>query len=310
MTTGDPVRRRSAIAAVTRLARRQEGVFTRRQARGLGVSAAMVRHRISSGEWLPYRGVLRLGATPDGDSPRAAAALVRGGPGTVLTGTAAMRLYGMVGSAPVPTVCLPPDRNLRIPESVVLRERHVSQGPLFAGGFRVAEPHRAVIDALRVMPPEQSLDLADRVGSGDLDVARVIREWLDEHPGSRGNAQLRDLVPALSDGARSRAERRLHRILRAAGIRGWVANLPVHDAAGLIGLVDVGFERERVAIEIDGRAYHSDAARFQRDRTRQNRLVRAGWTVLRFTWHDLARDPAAVLGTVRSVLDRYRRRPA
>ena len=47
----------------------------------------------------------------------------------------------------------------------------------------------------------------------------------------------------------------------------------------------------RFDFEIDGRAFHSDADRFQRDRTRQNRLVGAGWTVLRFTWNDLRDRP-------------------
>jgi very-short-patch-repair endonuclease len=38
-----------------------------------------------------------------------------------------------------------------------------------------------------------------------------------------------------------------------------------------------------LVIEVDGWAYHRTPDRFQRDRERQNRLVAAGWTVLRFT---------------------------
>ena len=54
--------------------------------------------------------------------------------------------------------------------------------------------------------------------------------------------------------------------------------------------IDVAFREQRIAIEVDGFAYHSDRARFQRDRSRQNLLVGLGWTVLRFTWDD--RNPA------------------
>ena len=53
-----------------------------------------------------------------------------------------------------------------------------------------------------------------------------------------------------------------------------------------------------VVIEVDGYAYHSRAA-FQTDRTKQNRLVMAGYTILRFTWADLTERPGAVLQAVR-----------
>ena len=44
--------------------------------------------------------------------------------------------------------------------------------------------------------------------------------------------------------------------------------------------------------------------RFQRDRTRQNRLVAAGWTVLRFTWNDLRDRPNGVIAEIRAVIAR------
>ena len=42
---------------------------------------------------------------------------------------------------------------------------------------------------------------------------------------------------------------------------------------------------------------------FRRDRVRQNRLVAAGWTVVRFTWRDLTERPDYVIATVAAVLD-------
>ncbi|MGH3714486.1 MAG: endonuclease domain-containing protein [Micromonosporaceae bacterium] len=83
---------------------------------------------------------------------------------------------------------------------------------------------------------------------------------------------------------------------------GWRANYQVVHHAEVIATVDVAFVASRVAVEIDGWAYHSDPARFQADRRRQNRLVSAGWTVLRFTWHDLTTRPDEVIHTLRSVL--------
>jgi hypothetical protein len=58
-----------------------------------------------------------------------------------------------------------------------------------------------------------------------------------------------------------------------------------------------------LAIEVDGWAWHHDVERFRRDRQRQNALVLAGWTVLRFTWHDLTQRPGEVVAEIRSGFD-------
>lgn len=70
----------------------------------------------------------------------------------------------------------------------------------------------------------------------------------------------------------------------------------------LVARLDLAFPAARVAVEIDGLAYHSDAKRFQYDRTRQNLLVSLGWTVLRFTWRDLQDRPDYVVATIQQVV--------
>jgi very-short-patch-repair endonuclease len=47
-------------------------------------------------------------------------------------------------------------------------------------------------------------------------------------------------------------------------------------------------------VEIDGFGCHRDVKAFQHDRTRRNRLVAAGWTVLNYTWADLLERPHQV----------------
>ncbi len=86
-------------------------------------------------------------------------------------------------------------------------------------------------------------------------------------------------------------------LLREAGIKGWQANFP----AGPY-VIDVAFPRQRVAIEIDGWAFHSDGEAFQNDRKRQNWLALHGWQVLRFTWLDLTQHPQRVLGEIRAAI--------
>ena len=95
----------------------------------------------------------------------------------------------------------------------------------------------------------------------------------------------------MSDGAAAESERMLHRPLRQAGLRDWKPNFPVWTGGELVGVVDVAFPAKKIAIEVDGWAYHSDVDRFRRDRARQNDLIMLGWTVLRFTWADLVERP-------------------
>jgi hypothetical protein len=130
------------------------------------------------------------------------------------------------------------------------------------------------------------------------DLARAVRRRL----GRRGTPQLLTLLRGSAGGAVSGAERRAHGLLRRAGIRGWVANARVFDAEGLIGVVDLLFPEQRVVIEIDGWAAHGSREAFRNDRRRQNRLVAAGYLVLRFTWDDLTNRSEQVVAEVRSVL--------
>ena len=87
------------------------------------------------------------------------------------------------------------------------------------------------------------------------------------------------------------------RILREAGLGGWVLGHPFGPWR-----VDLAFPHHRVAVEVDGWAWHVDADRFRADRRKQNVLVRAGWDPLRFTWHDLAGHPAEVVAEIRATL--------
>jgi very-short-patch-repair endonuclease len=111
--------------------------------------------------------------------------------------------------------------------------------------------------------------------------------------GRHGAAASRRLLRAAAGGARSEAERLTVQLLKSAGITGWQANFAV---GGYV--VDIAFPAHRVAIEIDGWAFHSDQSAFQRDRVRQNRLALQGWQVLRFTWLDITQHPERVLAEI------------
>ncbi|MGH3928512.1 MAG: endonuclease domain-containing protein [Pseudonocardiaceae bacterium] len=122
--------------------------------------------------------------------------------------------------------------------------------------------------------------------------------------GRPGSAATSRLLTIAADRAASHAERLLVRLLRAAGITGWEQNYPVQDY-----LIDVAFPAQRVAIEVDGWAWHTTPDRFIRDRQRQNAVVNLRWTILRFTWHDLVGRPAEVINEISTALSSSQRSP-
>jgi very-short-patch-repair endonuclease len=117
-----------------------------------------------------------------------------------------------------------------------------------------------------------------------------------------GNPTKRYLLLDSRDEPWSTAERKLHRLLRKAGITRWKANRPVV-LDDFTCYVDVIFSNFKLAIEIDGRLFHTGAEVFETDRWRQNKLVLDGWCVLRFTWTMIEEQPETVLAMVREAIE-------
>jgi very-short-patch-repair endonuclease len=115
--------------------------------------------------------------------------------------------------------------------------------------------------------------------------------------GAYGATRIGALLAAAADRADSAAERRLIAILRGAGLTGWQRGVSFERWE-----IDFAFPAAKLAIEVDGWAYHSDVDRFRADRRKGNALVRAGWKLLRFTWHDLTNRPQYVLAEIRAAL--------
>ena len=66
--------------------------------------------------------------------------------------------------------------------------------------------------------------------------------------------------------------------------------------------VDFLWRQQRLIVETDGRDVHSTRQAFERDRKRDQRLMLAGWRVVRFTWRQITREPERVAATLRALL--------
>jgi very-short-patch-repair endonuclease len=157
-------------------------------------------------------------------------------------------------------------------------------------------------DYLATLPAGRAGQLADRALQRGWFTADHLARRVRDYPHRRGNPRLRQLLALTGDGAAAESERRVHALLRRAGIEGWIPNLPIRVDGVLVAIVDLAIPECRIAIEIDGMAYHTDAERYQRDRTRQNAVQLLGWLVLRFTWADVIHRPDHVIAEVRHAI--------
>jgi very-short-patch-repair endonuclease len=222
-------------------------------------------------------------------------------PDAVIAGAAAARLT------------LWPKEHVRVIE-VLVRSRRVPKPGYRFVRRRLAADQVAHADGLDVVSPalvavdSAALDNGARID--DLLRAHwpleAIEAALRASPGRPGNRTRRRVVRRSRTRPWSQAERRLHDLLDRHHIGGWTANVPVtandHDY-----WLDVGFEAERVALEVDGFEFHSSRAAFEYDRGRANDLVKDDWKLLRVTWLMLE-DEDRLLSWIVGVVRRRRRR--
>lgn len=292
------------MLVVPEIARVQGGVFTRQQARDAGFSAYQVRERVRRGVWRPL-GPAAFCLTALELDHRGAAFAAGLATRAVVSHWSAAHIHGLHVSDPAPGIIghVTSSRPLHInvPGVREHRLRLFAEHIVEAQGLRVTSVQRTVVDLLALLPRQRAETLLFRaVQQKWLDEATLL-EFIRNRSGWHGTPQLRGLAALLGTGAHAVPERRLHAILDRAGIR-YLANVRIELPHRGLAIADIRIEGTRVLIEVDGRRYHSDAETFQSDRERQNALVNAGYTVLRFTWLDITQREDQVLATIRRQL--------
>lgn len=133
------------------------------------------------------------------------------------------------------------------------------------------------------------------------DILSVIERWR----GGTGCVSARERLDEADGKAESILETAGRLVLRDRGVR---LPIPQHELrapdGALVARLDGAYLREKVALEFDGADPHGLPEAVFRDRWRQNGLPELGWTVLRFTWWDVMRDPDGVAEIVQRTLRR------
>lgn len=265
-----------------------------------------VQHKVQTAEWRTVRrGVYRLHASPPLPETGLWAALLSLGPEAMLTEQGATWLWQIEPQAPYCWTFV--GTTSRTGDAAFLQTR-VFVDPRDQAQCRgikvVSRPWAVLTDAARRerVEPGSGIALIDRAKQTRAVRQEELERSFARHPGCWGSTTMRTLLRRTGNRAHSELERLAVSILQSAGITGFEPNYTTRLRDGSPVEIDIAFVDQRIAIELDGYAFHSSASAFRRDLRRGNRLMEAGWTVRRFSWDDLIRDPESFLATVVELL--------
>lgn len=162
-----------------------------------------------------------------------------------------------------------------------------------------------MLDLAAVLPPRRLERALHEAAVLRLTDPLSVEDLIARHPGRRGVATLRVLLADAALGAtvtRQELEHEFAAFLEDVHLPRPATNVLI---AGYE--VDAVWREHRLIVELDGRAVHATRRAFEADRARDRALTVAGWRVIRVTWRQLHRDPAALAADLHRLLCQPRR---
>jgi very-short-patch-repair endonuclease len=291
--------------AIADLAAAQYGVVSDAQLVVAGLSRATIKRRVAAGRLHRLHcGVYAVGHRGLGAEGTWLAAVLACGPHAVLSHRAAAAAWELrLSHRAQVDITLPRGGRSRAGVDLHL-SRCLSAGEIAnVRGIPCTSVARTLAD-LAALVAERDLRRAfNRAELRRLLHAPDLERQLRNGQGRKGIGMLRRLVDEW-DGetaTRSELEDRFLELCRGRGIERPRVNARM-TANGRRLEVDFLWEKQRVAAETDGWATHRTRAAFEADRRRDADLMVAGLRVVRFTWGQVTREPAAVAATLRALL--------
>ena len=235
---------------------------------------------------------------PDTLETRAAAALLVISPYAVICDRTAAWLHGIDTFDYRELEILPPI------ETYVMRGHNRTRRSQCAGGVRDLSPHDyLLVDGVRVTTPlRTALDLACKLSARDALAALdgfmrhhgitqyEMRRELVRYYRRRGVVQARYLVPLADPRADSPGESWTRMEMLGRGLPKPELQWCVDVGGGRFYVLDIAYPQHKVAVEYDGREFHSSEERRARDSRRRTWLASQGWTVVVVTKDRFTRE--------------------
>lgn len=193
-------------------------------------------------------------------------------------------------------------RNQHAPDGVITRNHRLGPDEVTrVTGLSVTTVARTAFDVARQPPFGEAvarLDALMRATPFDVEEVLLLAK---RHPGARGLRLLRRVLPLVDAGAASPKETWLRLLLIDAGLPAPETQIPVNENWRTVGVLDMGWERYKVAAEYDGDQHRTDRRQYARDQWRLRKLEELGWIVIRVIAEDKPQD---VVRRVRDALVR------
>jgi hypothetical protein len=292
----------------------QHQVIARHQAAACGMTRDALAHRLRpGGPWqrlLPGTYLALTGApTP---AQKDIAALLYAGPGSVLTGQAALRGLGVTSTVPrVIDVLIPVGRERRSVLFVAAhRTTRMPEQVTAEGSLRYAALPRALADTARGCTDIRAARavIASAVQRGRCPLALLMAE-LRSGP-SRDSALLRQALAEVAEGARSVTEAEFLALIKKAGLPLPLLNVRLLAGDGsLIAIPDAYWPQAGVAAEVDSKEWHLSPADWERTMARHARMGGHGVIVLHFTPRQIRSEPGRVVAAINDALKAGGSRP-
>lgn len=277
----------------------KRGPFTLGQASALGLSEDQLR----GASWRRIdRGVYVWNSIQVENLTRLRAAAHRLPAGGVFAGATAGWLYGLDLEPCGPIEVLVPARSRVTRRSGLSIRRATAFERSIARGLPVTSRIRTVTDLVRAQDPSTRVAILDMALHRRLVAQEHIARWIEKHPRQRGVDITRRALALADSASESPMETRLRLLLVLAGLPRPSVQARIRDESGVfIARADLFYPKHRLVIEYDG-AVHRHS--LESDNRRQNRLLDAGYRILRFTAGDVLGSPGPVVALVRAALSR------
>lgn len=271
-----------------------------------GASLQTVRRRVHGGRWQQPspRVVCRTTGTLTAHQWMLTA-VAHGGPRSMISHATAGSFWGFgasTGPTPGPVhVTVPHGRRRPSTDDVQVHQSRRPCEPRLVEGLLVTPPPRTAVDMALCLTSATSVaaHLGRVMQRGRVSLDQLADE-LDIAP-SGGSRRPRAALADLAVGSRSAGESRLLHLMRRAGIPLPELNAPVSTAHGT-RYVDALWRELGKGVEVDGQAFHLDAAAWQADLRRQNAIQSTGIVLLRIAARRLWTEPDAVVAEIRGFL--------
>lgn len=291
--------------AIAQIAERQLGLISHLQAMVAGMSHRQIQYRVETDVWERVRPrVFLLRGAPRSWPQTVLSAALAAGELTQASHRTAARLWDLpVERSDRIEITVPIERRVRIAGVVAHRSGTLHELDVaMVGPIPATSPARTLGDLSSTLTIEQlgrALDDGLRRGILSLSAMHAVSSrFAAISPGrspKKMTAVLAARIPGYDPGD-SDLETDVWEAILGAGLPAPVRQHRVKVGGRTLKL-DLGYPKQRIAIEVDGFGPHATRTAFDIDRVRQNALTLAGWRILRFTSRSTGDDIVRAVAT-------------